>query len=204
MEEQDEITVWINQLADRPETSMDMIWRNYYGKLVGYAKRKLRDMPKRHLDEEDIAVDAMNSLFEGAQAGRFPDLNDRDDLWKILLTITARKASKAIRGNMAQKRGSGSVRGESIFANQFNDEGNIGLGNILGAEPSPDLADKVVKQCEELLGTLDEEVLQQIAGMKLEGYTNEEIAQKLDCAVRSVERKLKRIRDKWGQAPEPE
>lgn len=199
MSDDDEITVWINQLADRPETSMDIIWQNYYRKLVGYAKHKLRDMPKRHIDEEDIATDAMNSLFRGAQADRFPDLNDRNDLWKILLTITARKAAKAIRGNMTQKRGGGTVRGESVFVNHLNDDGNFGIGNILGHEPSPELADQVVHQCEDLLGYLEDDVLQQIAALKLEGYTNEEIAKQLDCAVRSVERKLRRIREIWDR-----
>ena len=37
---------------------------------------------------------------------------------------------------------------------------------------------------------------------KLEGYTNEESARLLDCAPRTVERKLARVRQCW--APEGE
>jgi hypothetical protein len=32
----------------------------------------------------------------------------------------------------------------------------------------------------------------------MEGYTNEEVASSLGCALRSVERKLERIRDLWS------
>jgi DNA-directed RNA polymerase specialized sigma24 family protein len=31
----------------------------------------------------------------------------------------------------------------------------------------------------------------------LEGYTNREIADQFDCTVRSVERRMERIRHKW-------
>ena len=196
MSNQHDVTNWINELADRPETSMENIWQAYYERLVGYARRKLGEMPRRHIDEEDIAIDAMNSLFNGMQAGRFPDLNDRDDLWKLLLTITARKAGKAIRGNLAQKRGGGSIRGESVFVNVHGEQG-AGIGNVLGREPSSELAEHLVEQCEYLFGALDDDVLKQIAGLKLEGYTNKEIAEKMNCAIRSIERKLNLIRAQW-------
>jgi DNA-directed RNA polymerase specialized sigma24 family protein len=37
-----------------------------------------------------------------------------------------------------------------------------------------------------------------VATFKLEGYTNEEIADRLGCVVSTVERKLARIRGKWA------
>jgi DNA-directed RNA polymerase specialized sigma24 family protein len=39
--------------------------------------------------------------------------------------------------------------------------------------------------------------LRRIALWKLEGYTNPEIAAQLQCTVRTVERKLERIRAYW-------
>ncbi len=45
---------------------------------------------------------------------------------------------------------------------------------------------------------LNDPGLRQIAFWKLEGYTNEEIAEKLECTLRTVERKLERIRAYWG------
>jgi DNA-directed RNA polymerase specialized sigma24 family protein len=37
----------------------------------------------------------------------------------------------------------------------------------------------------------------------MEGYTNDEIAAKLDCAPSTVERKLQRIRAQWQQEIAP-
>ncbi len=197
MDIEDEVTLWIQQFADDPDSNTNRIWQNYYQKLIHVARRKLRDMPRRHLDEEDVATDAMNSLFKGIQSGRFPDLNDRQGLWKILLTITARKAAKAIRSNMAEKRGGGQIRGESVFA-KTDDSSAMGLGNILGPEPTPEFAEDIAKSCEDMLLVLDDDVLKSIALMKLEGYSNDEIATRLDVAVRTVERKLSRIRTIWA------
>ena len=42
-----------------------------------------------------------------------------------------------------------------------------------------------------------------VAFRRLEGYTSEEIARELGCAVRTVANKLKIIRLKWKQAHGP-
>jgi DNA-directed RNA polymerase specialized sigma24 family protein len=57
----------------------------------------------------------------------------------------------------------------------------------------------VAEDCQRLLDSLGDETLRQIAQLKLEGYTNEEISEQLDCVPRTVERKLERIREKWAK-----
>jgi DNA-directed RNA polymerase specialized sigma24 family protein len=54
-----------------------------------------------------------------------------------------------------------------------------------------------------LLGLLDDDSLRQIARLKLEGYTNEEIAERLGIVERTVERRLNRIRRQWMEALGP-
>jgi len=49
-----------------------------------------------------------------------------------------------------------------------------------------------------LLGRL-EPAQRQIAQWKLDGYTNAEIAQRLGCGLRTVERRLELIRRIWEQ-----
>ena len=44
---------------------------------------------------------------------------------------------------------------------------------------------------------LDDPQLRKIAVAKMEGYSNQEIAKRLDCALRTVERRLKLIREEW-------
>lgn len=192
----DEVTCWFQGLAQGDEAAVEQLWRQYYEKLVRFARRKLAEGQRRAADEEDVALSAFHSFCRGAAAGRFPHLEDRHDLWKLLVTITARKASHQVRRDMQQKRGSGNVRGESVFA-AAGGRKEVGMGNLLGTEPTPEFAAMAAEECRRLLEALPDEETRQIALWKLEGYTNEEIAGNLKCAERTVERKLQKIRELW-------
>jgi RNA polymerase sigma factor (sigma-70 family) len=203
MGQDDQVSLWLERLRDGDERAPGAIWKQYFEKLVRLARRRLGEMPKRAVDEEDVALSAMNSLFRGAEAGRFPKLEDRDDLWKILVTITARKAMKQQRRHFADKRGGGKVHGESIFSRGGDDsDAAAGIDQVLGNEPTPELADQVSNTCGEMITQLQDDTLERVVLFKLEGYTNDEIAQELDCTTRTVERKLERIRDKWSRGDE--
>ncbi len=191
-----EVTVWLQALKQGSPAATAKIWQHFYERLVRYADRKLGGVPRRDADEEDLALSALHDLHRGVLSGQFPELENRDDLWKILLTITSRKAGKRIRHLMAVKRGGGQVRGESIFGDPTQHQG--GIDDVAGVDSSSELAEELSSECHELLDQLDDDVLRKIAIMKLQGFTNEEIAVELNCAVRSVERKLGRIRSVWG------
>src|SRR5271165_6376539 len=66
-------------------------------------------------DLEDVALSAFASFCRGVEGGRFPQLADRDDLWRLLVTITARKALHLARDERNQKRGGGAVRDEAAL-----------------------------------------------------------------------------------------
>jgi len=143
-------------------------------------------------------LSAMNSFYQGMTQKKFDHLKSRDDLWKLLVTITARKATAKLRRHYAQKRGGGGVRGESVFQ-QEDDLRNDGIGNVLGTEPTPEFALGVAENCQLLLDKLGDDMLRQIALLTLEGYRTEEIAVKLGCVRRTIERKLERIRELWAE-----
>lgn len=192
----EDVSLWVLHLADGDEGASQKIWDEYFGKLVRLARRKLEGMPLRDVDEEDVALSAMNSFYQGMAKNQFAHLKDRDDLWKLLVTITARKATAKLRKHFAQKRGGGIVRGESIFM-QNGEIMRNGIGEVLGKEPTPELAASVAENCQVLLNKLGDDTLRQIALMTLEGCGTEEIAVKLGCVRRTVERKLERIREIW-------
>jgi hypothetical protein len=50
---------------------------------------------------------------------------------------------------------------------------------------------------ERLLGLLGDDVLRRVAVWRMEGHSVEEIASKLPCSPRSVQRKLHVIRNLW-------
>ncbi len=195
----DAVTQWLGQMAEGDPMGVQQIWEKYYERLVGLARKKLGHTNRRVADEEDVALSAFHSFCRGAAVGRFPRLDDRHDLWKLLVTITARKAAAQKRYGHRQKRGGGAVRGESVFADTDSSDA-FGIGQVMGGEPTPEVAAMVAEQCEHLLDCLQNELLKRVALLKLEGYTNGEIADELDCAPRTVDRKLARIRDLWNEA----
>src|SRR5262245_44321091 len=99
------ITAWLGQLAEGDRLAAERLWQRYFHRLVELARRQLRDAPRRVADEEDVALSAFDSFCRAAEQGRFPDLADRDSLWAVLMTITARKAFHLIRDQQRQKRG---------------------------------------------------------------------------------------------------
>lgn len=195
----EEITVWIAKLANGDQRAAEIIWRAYFEKLVRFARRKMELMPRREGDEEDVALSAMNSFCAGVAAGRFPHLDDREDLWKLLVTIAARKAWTAMRRSNAEKRGGGTLRGESVFGKADDEPAGAGIDDVLGREPTPEFAAMVAENYQRLLDILGDDQLREVARLRLEGHSNEEIADRLQIVSRSVERKLGKIRDKWAR-----
>jgi len=203
MQEEQELTRWIHRLADGDALAAEKLWETYFQKLVHLARKKLEGVSLRAADEEDVALSAMHSFCRGMVEKKFPWVSDRQDLWKLLVTLTARKACAHMREHFAEKRGGGAVRGESIFQRpDGDDEGrpqNEGIAAILGKEPTPDLAAGVAENCQHLLAKLNDDRLRDIAVMTLEGMAAPEIAEKLGCVRRTVERKLERIREIWSK-----
>jgi DNA-directed RNA polymerase specialized sigma24 family protein len=194
------VSHWITQLKAGDHTAAQPLWELYFQRLVGLARKKLRGQPRRAADEEDVALSAFTSFCRGAAQGRFPLLSDRHNLWQLLVVITARKALHLIQHEQRQKRGGGAVRGESaVDKPPGSSTAEAGLERILGPEPTPAFAAQLAEEYQLLLGQLGDEQLRSIAVWKMEGYTTEEIAAKLDCAPRTVQRKLRMIRTLWKQ-----
>ncbi len=195
----DEVTLWLQGLARGESSAVQHIWERYYGQLMILASRKLQRHNRRAADEEDLALSAFHSFCQGANAGRFPQLNDRHDLWKLMLTITARKASAVMRRDRRQKRGGGLVRGDSVFMRPGESEDAAGIDQVAGSQPTPEFAVQVAEQCERLLQCLPDDQHRDLALKKLEGYTTLQVAEQLNCTPRTVERKLARIRESWQE-----
>jgi RNA polymerase sigma factor (sigma-70 family) len=191
-------TFWIRRLKSGDAAAAQQLWERYYAQLVRFAQKKLATATRRTADEEDIALSAMNSFCLGAREGKFPQLNDHDDLWRLLITITARKAMRQMRRMRRQKRGGGGVRGESVFLPAGTSDEHGGLDQFLGQEPSPAAAAELAEDLQQLLSRLEEQPLRDVALLKLQGYANEEIAQQLRCGLRTVERRLRLIRALWS------
>jgi len=198
----DEVTRWIGELGRGDQQAAQAIFERYFDRLVFLARRHLEGLPRRAADEEDVALSAMDSFCRGVGDGRYPQLHDRHDLWRLLVTLTVHKSVDQARAVRARKRGAGRVRGESAFVSD-DSSSRVGIEQVMGREPTPAFAAMVAENCTALLEALGDETLKKVALCKMEGYSNEEIASKLGYTTRTVERKLSRIRDKWQRGGGP-
>jgi RNA polymerase sigma factor (sigma-70 family) len=193
------VSRWVVKLQTGDQRAAQELWERYFRRLVGLARKKLRDTPRRSADEEDVALSAFGCFCRGAEQGRFPQLSDRADLWQLLVTITIQKAIDHIRRERRQKRGAGAVLDEAALAGSGETPGDeAAMEQILGHEPTPEFAAQVAEECERLLHSLGDGNLRSVALKKMEGYSDEEIAAQLGCARRTVVRKLRRIRSIWS------
>lgn len=195
--EDESVTDWIVQLRAGDADAAQRLWERYYERLTRTARSWLGATPRRAFDEEDIALLAFEKFLRGVEQQRFPRLDDRDDLWRLLLTLTRRAASNARAEALRLKRGGGQVRGESAFANANEpDQDGPGLQGFADDEPTPAACAMTAETMARLLGQLDEP-LRALALAKLEGYSNQEMAEKFAVSLRSIERKLSIIRSIW-------
>jgi RNA polymerase sigma factor (sigma-70 family) len=199
MNSEDSVTHWFEQVREGDSVAARAVWERYYPELVRLARQRLRGASRRMADEEDVAASVLESLFRAAQKGRFPDLADRQDLWRLLLQMTARKAIDMKRRETRQRRGGGRVAGESAFRDVDSSGEQAGLAQVIGDVPSPEFAAMMAEECQRLLERLADPGLEALALAKMEGCTNEEIAKRLGCSERTIERRLRLIRKRWEQ-----
>jgi DNA-directed RNA polymerase specialized sigma24 family protein len=195
------VTRWLGELKAGDREAVQPLWERYFERLVRLARARLRQgrRPGAVEDEEDAALSAFNSFCAGAERGRFPNLADRDDLWKLLVVITARKAGAQVQRQGRQKRGGGRVVEASDLpaGGAEGREGEGLLDRIAGAEPTPEFAAMVAEEYQRLLALLDDDDLRRVALDRMEGYTTDEIAARLGVARRTVARRLDVIRRTW-------
>ena len=183
------ITQWIRGAQARDETSEHGLWNHYFERVVRLARSRMFALQASVYDEEDAAVSALRSVFRGIQGERFPELHDRNNLWRILVVITNRKLRAQWRRETAGRR--------SHKAVDSNAE-PVSIEEIIGREPTPEFVAEVMDETEAWLERLADRTLQKILVMRLDGFTNDEIAAQLDCTTRTVERKMERIRLLWN------
>jgi len=190
------ITGWIAGLKRGDLRAVQPLWERYFARMVELARARMRASPRRDAacDEEDAALSAFDSLCAGLARGQFPQLSDRDDLWRLLVVITSRKVMAQARRRLRQKRGGGAVKSAVDFADSGSDDEDDILARAVGSEPTPEFAAMFAEEFRLLLARLGDDVLRSVAILRMEGETTDAIAKKLGCARRTVARQLALIR----------
>jgi RNA polymerase sigma factor (sigma-70 family) len=194
------VTFLIDEMKDGSPDSQEKLWARCFATIVRVARQRLGSAPRRVSDEEDVAVGVFNNLFRAGSEGRLPKITDRESLWRLLISMTANSAKNAIRDERREKRGGGRVRGESIADLthlNLSTDGPSALDNLIADQPTPDSIVAIDELIRQWLDRLPDDEHRKVALLRLEGYTNEEISNSTKISLRTVERRIKKIREVW-------
>jgi RNA polymerase sigma factor (sigma-70 family) len=180
-EDSQSITRLIRAVQDGSSSAVRPLLLAYFDRLVRLAGQRLRNLPDLASYDEDLALRSFHSVYRRLRDPMRPlDLAGRGDLWHLLAARTISRAIDLIR----RHRPAEVPGGEDVT-------------QLLTRDPTPEEAAELADECRRLLDSLQEPELRQIALWKVEGYSHEEIAERLDCVPRTIERKVSRIRLLW-------
>lgn len=183
MADDDSITQWIQAVRSGDQLSADQLWNRYFGRLVRFARGRMCNLSSATYDEEDAAISTFRVMYEKLSCGGFEGISSRQDFWNLMLAVVIRKINRRTDYESAIKR-----------------RGSIGQIDLNSQVPIVDPCPSEVSEgFEYLLAKLGDPKLEQVALWKLDGFTNEEIANKLNRTRRTVQRMITLIQDLWRE-----
>jgi DNA-directed RNA polymerase specialized sigma24 family protein len=182
------VTRWLTELRQGDEAAAGRLWDHLYRRLLLLAEREMARKAPKGFDGEDVALSAFHTLCQSLQQGRYGDVENRYELWQLLMVITINKARRRVRDENRLRRGGGLTRRDD--AGEF-------LGSLVTPEPDPQAVSMAREECQRLIESLGSRDLQMVVLLKAEGCTDEQVAESLGCTRRTVQRRLTLIRDLW-------
>jgi DNA-directed RNA polymerase specialized sigma24 family protein len=193
------VSRWIAELRAGDPAAIEQICQRYGETLLQQARNRAQRLRRRYpvVDEEWAAQSALRSFFEGAAEGRFPDLENREQLRKLLATMTIHKLLHQVEREEALKRGGRIVMGESVVGPDDQLPRGCGLDQFADGNENAESLIIAAELLARLRKSLPNSLRRAVLDLRVEGYNREEIAERLGCAVKTVSRQLDLIRKAW-------
>jgi DNA-directed RNA polymerase specialized sigma24 family protein len=189
------ISAWLDGMKKGDDRAAALLWDRYYLRLVGLARKRMRDFPRPVSDEEDAALSAFHDFCLAVREDpRYADLRGRDNLWRVLVRFTVNKVKSHLDRELAEKRGGGRVQGESALAGPADDPAApAGLDRQPSSAPDPALLAEFDDKFNHFFGRLNEREAE-VAALRLEGHGTDDIARAVGLAPATVRRVLVVVR----------
>jgi DNA-directed RNA polymerase specialized sigma24 family protein len=184
----------LDQLKTGDQDAAAALFRRFHKRLLGQLRHRMPKDVRSVSDEYDVALSTFNQFFRDAAEGKFHQL-DRNQLWALLTTIARHKTCNLVVHHSRQRRGG---------RNRANPTDAARLGEVCGPEPEPDEAVIVAEEIERLVNLLGDDSLKTIVILRMEGWSMAEVADQVNCSVRSVRRKLLLVKHIWQREWEGE
>ena len=181
------ITHWLYALRQGDDASVGKIWNRWYQRLCSKIAPHARRLTI--CDEEYIALGAIYDLCDSIKQNKHSEIDDRNELWRMLSVIALRKTRDWKKYDTAGKRG-----GNDVTIRNSGESSN----SPVETSQSPDLTAQFQDEFRNLMNALGDSELKTVVKLKLLGNNNHEIAEQLKCSRRRVQYMLKRIRDVWA------
>jgi len=182
-EEQALIELW--RRADDQEAARQIVDR-YIDRLLALARRRISQRLASRVDAEDIVQSVFRTFFVRLKDGRFT-FHEEDDLCKLLVRITLHKTLRQVAFHKAAKRDPNQEAAQGDHCHER-------LLSVLDREPSAEDAVAFEDELQNFRRLLNPQE-QQIIEMRLQGCTNDEIAQALGIYDRKIRRVIERVRE---------
>ncbi len=185
MAEQPDDRKLVEQCRAGDQNAARLLFEHYVNRLLPLARIRLSQRLASRVDPEDIVQSVFRTFFKRLKAGEF-QIEEQDDLCKLLVRITVHKALRQVAYHKAVKR-------DYSKEKRQNDETQDQLVQLLGREPSPEVEVAFLNQLEHFLDRL-QPMERDILEMRMQGHSNEEIAAKLGIYDRKIRRVIERVR----------
>lgn len=188
---------WYASLDSVENQAAERLWSLYFARMVGVARSKLSNFKRATLDEEEIALSAFKSFCLALRAGNAVADQSNVNLWPLLVTLTLNKAIDHIRRENRQKRGGPKASGD---AGPGRATDSSSWNELVSKDPSPDSLAAATESFDQLLQTLDatgDPTLREITLLSISGHSSTELADRMGCTPRTIQRKLKTVRAIW-------
>jgi RNA polymerase sigma factor (sigma-70 family) len=188
MEAHDSFAELAARLRAGDQGAASEVFRRFAGRLIALARTELEAQLRRKLDPEDVVQSVYRSFFTRYSAGQF-DLSTWDSLWSLLTVITVRKCLGRAQYYRAKCR---TVASEAQVVSR-NDDAASGLSEAIDREPTPLEAAVLAETIEQMMRGLTSDD-RSIIELSLQGYTAQEISDRVGRAERSVRRVREHIK----------
>lgn len=181
----------LSQVRQGSVDAIAELYHCYFRRSVALAQSRLQDGEARVIDEEVAAISALDSLVDRMRGGAYADVHDRLQVWRLLARIVDRKVTKYRRQMYGPTR---SPQQPMLGVDHISPDGSDFGTPIASKDPMPIsnlIADEALQR---LLDALADPDARSVVLLRLDGFNDVEIADRLGHSRRWVSRRMETIK----------
>ena len=169
----------VQRIREGDDDAATLLYERYAGRVMGFVQTQASEHLKQQVEPEDLVQSIFKSVFRGMESRGY-DAPEGGTLWQLIAVVAIHKVRKNATRRKAAKR--------DVRRTQPLDSIDDVADNETEATQDMEFAIR-----EAIASLSDQE--QAVVNLRLQGYSIEEIAEKLERSQRTVERRLQQARE---------